>query len=266
MKERAGFAGMELIGLRSPHLLEKVCAAVRTGGGRATALATHHVRIIEDCPAALELLKNPGATDWTLFSSPNAAGALGAIAARNSLPLDPDMPVAAPGQQTARTLARAGFRSIVAPKQEAGLAALLASGALGDLAGRKVAVVQRQAAPPRTLEALRRRQAAALAIECYHRIRAAEDMWSSLQQEVRTGCNCLLAFDEASLALLLARAGDDAPRLKRLPLGVHHPQIEAKARNLGFENIITQSNPTELLAELAERIYQDAERKPISER
>ena len=258
--------GIELIGLRPPHLLEEVGATVSAGGGRMTALATHQVQAIEDCPAAIELLENPDAFERAIFSGPNAVESLHTISIRCRRPLNPDLPTAAPGPQTARALAQAGFRSIVAPAGESGLAALLASRALGELAGRKVALVQRQAAPPRALEALRQRQALPLAVECYRRIPAAENLWNSLKQEVRAGCNCLLAFDEESLAVLIERAGADAPRLRRLPLGVHHPQIEAKARQLGFENIITHSSPTELLAQLAERTSFNAERKPISEK
>ena len=259
-------AAMKLIGLRSEHLLEQVCTTVRAGGGQATALATHRIEPVADCPAAVELLDNPGSFDWTIFSSPNAVHALRAIARKLDRNLDLQMPVAGPGQQSARALAGCGFGNIAAPKLDSGLKALLDCGALGELAGRKIALVQRKDAPPRALEKLRRQQARPVAIECYRRIAAAADLWSSLEAQTRAECNCLLAFDEASLTVLLGRAGEDAGRLRRLPLGVHHPKIEAQARQLGFENIITQSDPKRLLTALARSIPQDAGKRPARER
>ena len=258
MNDRGIFAGMELIGLRSPHLLAAVREAVRAGGGRVTALATHRIEEVADCRAAIDLLAAPDSVDWTVFSSPNAVGALRAVAARLGQQLDPDMPVAGPGPHSAQALAAAGFRNVAAPERGAGIDALLASGVLGELAGRKVALVQRQQGPASSIEAMRQRRAQPVAVECYRRISAGDDLWSGLDAGARAACNCLLAFDGASLAVLLTRAGQDAGRLRRLPLGVHHPQIETRARRLGFENIITQPNQTELLAELAKRIQPDA--------
>ncbi|MCY4325423.1 MAG: uroporphyrinogen-III synthase [Betaproteobacteria bacterium] len=254
MDQAEQFAGMELIGLRSPHLLARMQQLVRAGGGRMSALATHQIEPIEDCPAALDLLDNPAAFAWAIFASPNAVESLVKISIRHRRTPNPNLATAAPGQQTAQALAAAGFTNIVAPAAEAGLGQLLASGQLAELSGCKVALVQRQAAPPRAFDMLREMQADPVAVECYRRIPAATDLWSSLPSSRRAACNCLLAFDADSLAVLVERAGHDAPRLKRLPLGVHHPQIEAKARQMGFENIITQSSPAELLAQLARHL------------
>ncbi len=248
------FAGMVLLGLREPRQFDHVSSTVRTGGGRAIAIPAYRIENIDDCSQALYLLSNPGQFSWTLFASPNAVAALRNIALRNNLKPDPNMRVAGPGGQTVRSLQAAGFKRIATHPQAATFAALLASGVLDPLAGKRVALVQRAEAPRQAANEVRRRKAMPFPIPCYRLAPAGADMWAKLDASVRDKANCLMAHDAAALRILLDRAGDDAERLLQLPLGVHHEQTALKARNMGFKNIIAKSNLNELLNTLVDRI------------
>lgn len=236
--------------LRDANRTDALRTQIRRDGGRAVSLPAFKFRTLKKCPEAVEFLKEPHKFHRLFFSGPHGIASLRQIAVRNRLKLPFDMACAAPGQASLKALQTAGFTNITAPPGVADFDTLLRRNVVGSLSGKRVALVQRKDAPPRAETKLKQLKCVVKTIRCYERIINTDAFWEQLDAKVRADINCILAFDTPSLQVLLDGAGEDADRIRKLPLGVIHRNIEEKARTMGYENIIVTGHTEQMFASM----------------
>ena len=238
--------------LRDSSRSENLRAAIRAVNGRAYPLPLFRFETIFDCPVAQNFLSSPQGYSHLIFASPNGVSSLRKFAMRHNLPLPYNIRTAGPGPATSKAIVDAGFVNVAMARGTGDLASLLKSHDLGKM--EKVAFVQREFASARALHEFKRMRAVAVPIPCYRWIEDNEDAWEHIPESLRGSFNSIIAFDAATLELLLQRCKDDVERIKKMPVGVIHPAIAEKASALGYENIIVAGESKKLIDDLRTEI------------
>ena len=242
--------------LRDAARTDGLRSLIRRSGGRAISLPAFSFETVFDCPAALDFLRHPQIYDWVFFASPQGVTNLRQIAIRNNLQLPNKLACAAPGQASRKALLSAGFQNIVAPAGVSDIGNMLKNNMMGRLAKKKIALVQRTNSPPRTVMLLRKYEALPVPIMCYQRLPNKDSFWPSLDASLRSEINSIIAFDAASLEVLLKYADVDEERIKSLPLGVIHNAIGERAAIMGYENIITSGDSKVMILRLKQMVHE----------
>lgn len=240
--------------LRDANRTESLRALIRRDGGRAVSLPAFRFNTITDCAPAINFLRAPHKVHRLFFAGPHGILALRQIALANRLSLPTEMSCAAPGQASRKALLSAGFTNIIAPPSVGDFDSLMRRSLIGNLSGKRVALVQRLDAPPRAHDKLRQQKCIVTPLKCYERVPNTEDFWDRLDAKLRSEINCILAFDTPSLQLLLDSVGDDGERIRKLPLSVIHRNIEQKATQMGYENIIVTGHNAEMFESLRQMV------------
>lgn len=245
--------------LRDPSRTETIRSLIRKEGGRAFSQTAFHFETIFDCQKAIDLLRKPSIYDLVLFVSPQGVAAMRQISMRADIELPKNMLCAGPGMATRKALIGAGFLNVTSPPGVGDLTELLKDAAMGKITGKRIALVQRENAPARAATELRKRKAVAVPIMCYRRLSNEENLWSEIDPGLRGELNSIIAFDSPSLDILLKCAGDDVEKVKNMALGVIHPAITEKAREMGFKNIITSGDSKQMILKLKGLLEKDAD-------
>ncbi len=240
--------------LRDPSRTEAVRALIRKEGGRAFSQTAFTFETAFDCKEATEFLKRPERYDLAIFVSPQGVASMRKISMRAGLELPRRMHCAGPGIATRKALQAAGFSNVTSPPGVGDLNELLRDSSLGRLAGKRVALVQREGAPSRALNEIRKRKGIPAGIMCYRRLSNEGGLWSDIDPGLRGDLNSIIAFDAPSLEVLNRCAGDDGDRVRKMALGVIHTAIADKARELGFENIIVSGDSKHMILQLKEKV------------
>ena len=223
---------------------------IEAAGGRAIIFPA--LEIIPRTPDPADQTK-VDAADMAIFISANAVeyGLQYAAVSRGT-------PVAAIGAATATALEQAGYHNIIVPLQGADSEALLATPALRDVAGKRIAIFRGVGGRETLRDTLRQRGAKVEYIECYTRRRpdVAADVVSSLL--ARDDIAAIQALSRETLENFCTMIGDKGVALLRhTPLFAPHPAILEGARRLGFsEGIVTEFGDAGLLAALEQRFGQ----------
>ena len=229
--------GLFALILRDPSKAAGLAAELVARGGRAATAATHKTELVPACGAARTFLSEAQQFAGAVFASPTAVAALIAAARFHRLPLPIDLPCAGPGTSTGAALQAAGVRKITVPPGIGSMTELLAQGLANFFDGRRLALVQRADAKVTTKLALQARGALVLTIPCFRRRAIGSDFWTQTDAAAYREINCIIAYEETALTVLLAQAGKDIGRFRSLPLTVHHRQIATRAKALGFSQI-----------------------------
>lgn len=258
MNDKSPKAQTELVTLilRDANRTDLLRMQIRRSGGRAISLPAFHFETVCDCKPAINFLRAPQNVHWLFFAGPHGISSLRQLAVHHRLPLPHGIACAALGQASRKTLLAAGFTNIVALPGINDLEGLLNSKQLGRLNGKRVALVQRLDSPPRAAQELGKFKCIVTPLQCYRRLKNSADTWIRLDEKLRREINSILAFDAASLHVLLELTGEDAQRIRKLPLGVIHRNIQEKAAMMGYENIIASERTTEMLDQLRHKIEQ----------
>ena len=240
--------------LRDPARSESIRALIRKEGGRAFSQSAFYFETLFDCAEAVDFLKNPSKCDLAIFVSPQGVMSMRALSMRKGIDLPKRMPCAGPGIATRKALQAAGFVNVTSPPGVSDLAELLRDSLMGRIAGKRVALIQRLNAAPRALFEIRKRKAIPVPIMCYQRLSNDEGLWTEIDPKLREDLNSIIAFDSPSLNVLLKRSGEDADRIKQMALGVIHPSIAEKAKEMGFENIIITGDSKDMILRLKKQV------------
>ena len=252
--DKEGDAGLVTLILRDPSYTETIRALIRREGGRAFSNKPYNFETIHDCKEALDLLENSRQYHMAVFASPHGVQSLMQLAMRHNKRLPKNLMCAAPGTATRKALMSAGFQNVVAPPGVGDLRTLLRHRDMSDIAGKVVALVQRENSTSHAVQDLRARKAEPVTIWCYRVVSVGEQVWLGIDEGFRRDMNSIIAFEGQSLELLTKHAGDEVERVKKLPLGVIHPAIHDKAKEIGFENIIVNGDSKALILELAKKV------------
>lgn len=240
--------------LRDSMRSEALRSAIRAEKGRAYPFPLFRFETVYECPAALRFLQGPAEYSHLIFASPNGVAALRKFAMRHNLPLPHGIRAAGPGPASSKALLDAGFTNVALARGISDLASLLKSSDLGKMD--KVAFVQRENASVRAIQEFKRLRTVAIPVPVYRRVEEDEDAWEHIPASLRETFNAIIAFDAATLELLLRRCGGEVARIKAMPVGVIHPAIGDKARALGYENIIVAGESKKLIIDLQDQLVQ----------
>ena len=183
-------------------------AALTARGLRALEFPVTCLEPLPDATPARKTLAALGPGDWLIPVSPGAVSQLHRLVASGGPELS-NVSFAAVGEGTAAALEEAGWPVSARPEQGDGAEALLRSGALGDLAGRQVAICRGLGGRRVLDEALDAAGARVLPVELYRRVPADSDP-ARLRAWLERGEVAIICLSSASAAEHLIRiAGPD---------------------------------------------------------
>lgn len=229
---------------------QALARSIEAAGARAIIFPA--LEIIPRAPDPADQAK-VNAAEMAIFISANAVkyGLQYAVVPR-------EIPVAAIGAATAAALKQAGYQNIIVPLQGADSEALLATPAMQDVAGKRIAIFRGVGGRETLRDTLRQRGAKVEYIECYTRRRpdVAPDVVSRLL--ARDDIAAIQALSRETMENFCTMIGDKGVALLRhTPLFAPHAAILEGARMLGFsEGILTEFGDAGLLAALEQRLGQ----------
>lgn len=217
-----------------------LCAAIAAAGGEALCFPVLAIGPLDDDAALRDAVDRLDRFDLAFFVSPNAVEyGLAAVRARRAWPAR--VAVATVGKGSARALAQAGFRHVIAPASGFDSEAVLAlpEFAADAVRGRRVVVFRGDGGRELLAEALRARGAEVEHVACYRRFLPDLDAAALLGPAARGEVHALLLTSSEgvrNLATLVGEAGMAV--LRALPVFASHPRIAAQARACGFEKVV----------------------------
>ncbi len=240
-------SGAGIILTRPARQAQELARLIEAAGGRAIIFPA--LEIIPRTPNPSNQAKLDAA-DMAIFISANAVEY-----GLRSASLPQNLSLAAIGNATAAALHQAGYRNVLVPTQGADSEALLASPALHDVGGKRIAIFRGVGGRETLREALRQRGAKVEYIECYTRRRpdvALDDVRSLL---ARDDIAAIQALSRETLENFCSMIGEQGVALLRhKPLFAPHAAILEGAGMLGFsEGILTEFGDAKLLAALGKR-------------
>ncbi len=242
--------GTGVVLTRPARQAQKLARLIEAAAGRAIIFPA--LEIIPRTPDPADQAKIDGA-DMAIFISANAVE-YGLRYA--SLPQH--LSLAAIGNATAAALQQAGYRNILVPTEGADSEALLATPALHDVGGKRIAIFRGVGGRETLLEALRQRGAKVEYIECYTRRRPAIAPGAVSSLLARDDIAAIQALSRETLENFCSMIGEQGVALLRhKPLFAPHAAVLEGARILGFrEGILTAFGDAGLLVALDQRFGQ----------
>lgn len=189
-----------------------------------------------DSGAALAGLRD---YDFAIFISRNAVRCgLPLVARQGGWP--PGLRAAAVGPATAQTLRAQGIADVIVPEGGADSEALLRCAPLQAVAGKQVAIFRGVGGRETLAQTLTERGALVRYIECYKRTVPASHPERALDGLLRDGALAgIVAASSEGLGNLAGGLADaDRARLLATPLFVQHDAVAARARTLGFRDVV----------------------------
>ncbi|GAB6067971.1 uroporphyrinogen-III synthase [Methylothermus subterraneus] len=224
-----GLAGRRVLVTRPQEQGEGLCQAIEALGGVA-----HLCPMLEIVP-----LDPPAAgwwqgADWLIFVSANAVR----FALKAGLPTGGQFKVAAIGQATVKTLAKAGICVHLQAPPPHTSESLLAQEPLRQVLGQRVVLVQGIGGRTELADTLSARGARVERVELYRRASPRPETVARLQSLLDQGLDVVLISSGESMDNLQQAAGAKIDKLLALPVIVVSSRLAAKAREVGFTQVI----------------------------
>lgn len=191
--------------------------------------------------------------DFAIFISRNAVRCgLPLIARQGGWPSG--LRAAAVGPATAQTLNALGIAEVIVPEHGADSEALLRCMPLQAVAGKQVAIFRGVGGRETLAQTLTSRGARVRYIECYKRAAPAPHPEQLLDALSRDALAAVVAASSEGLGnLARGLANGDRARLLATPLFVQHENVAARARMLGFRDIVVFDGGDDGLCEALRR-------------
>lgn len=234
MTADSGLGGRGVLVTRPADQAERLCALIRTAGGRPIPFPTIEIVPTPEPAAARALLAAPW--DLMVFISRNAVEQARALSGA-SAPWARTRLLAAVGRATAEALTAAGRAPDLVPSERYDSEALLALPALADSAGWRVLIVRGEGGRATLAETLTARGAAVTYAEVYRRALPRVDV-APLIARWPADIQLVTATSDEVLLNLRELLGESARAiLTATPLAVLSPRTGETARQLGFGRI-----------------------------
>ncbi|MEO8039186.1 MAG: uroporphyrinogen-III synthase [Betaproteobacteria bacterium] len=220
---------------------------LRERGAEPVLFPTIEIRAASDPEPLRRALGQLRAMDLVVFASANAvAHAWPAIVAAGGLAIG--TAVMAIGEGTAAALTEAGCDRVVTPAEGADSEALLATSALQDVTGRRIAIFSGSGGRELLADTLRARGACVEKVPCYARGRPALDP-APIRARLACGAlSAIIATSSEGVDNLYAMLAADVVALARLPHVVPHQRIAATLRRHGADLVtVTRSGDAALV-------------------
>lgn len=236
MSAAGSLAGHAILVTRPVHQAAALAQLIRSRGGEPVLFPTLEIRDAPDPRPLHEALANLASIDLAVFASANAAArALPAIVAAGGLA--PGARMAAVGEGTAAELRRLGVTDVITPTTGADSEALLATAALLDVKGRRVAIFSGVGGRDLLASTLRDRGASVVEVPCYLRACPAAPI-GPVQTRLASGTlSAVTATSAEGLHNLYAMLGKDGEALAKVLHVTSHERIAEAARRHGVTRV-----------------------------
>jgi uroporphyrinogen-III synthase len=221
---------------RAAHQASGLAGLIESQGGRAICFPALEIGSARDSASALELLQQHW--DLAVFISPNAVRYAVELLAGGRLQ---SHQIAAVGEATARALRNTGMPADLIPQHRYDSEGLLALPELQQLRNRRVLIVRGEGGRRLLGDSLRARGAKVGYAEVYQRMKPVVDP-AVLLQHWQADVDIVTATSAEVLDNLVAMLGEPgAPLLRLTPLLVISERMAARARELGFKQVLQAS-------------------------
>ena len=232
MQAGAELTGRAVLVTRPAHQAGTLAHLILRRGGEPVLFPTIEIRAAPDPRPLQRAVAGRAQIDLAIFASANAvAHAWPALAAAGGL--SPRTSLAAVGEGTASALRAAGAGEVIVPERGADSEALLATAALRDVAGRRVAIFTGAGGRDLLAKTLAGRGATVDVVASYERVRP-DPPAEAVRARIAGGTLSAVAATSAEgVRNLYAMLAADAAALGRLPHVVPHERIAQAARDCG---------------------------------
>lgn len=230
-------AGLHVLVTRPKPQGEILCEKIRAAGGEATYFPTIDIIPVRDAFFGVDAF-SPANYDWLIFISPQAV--YQSVPFMKALPAN--LSIAAVGAGTAKALKEAHLPVHVCPSAEWSSEGLLKAPELQQLAGKKIAIMKGDGGRELLSHELAERGALVTSIITYRRAlpsTAVDKIVDLLHSQSLDVVICTSNEGMQNLKKLLAAAWAD---LAKVPILVISERMQARALELGFENILLAKN------------------------
>ncbi len=240
-------AGLRIVVTRPRDQALGLSRGIEQAGGVPLLFPLLHIGPAPDSPELREQIGRLPQFHLAIFISPSAV-AHGLAAIRNAGAIPPSLRFAAVGQGSAKALRSLGIPHVIAPTQQFDSEALLALPELQDVGGWHVMIFRGNGGRELLGDTLAARGALVEYATCYQRIKPPLDTDRLLASQPDA---VTVSSSEALQHLWDTLDEGGRARLTALPLFAPHERIAAKARSLGWRNVVTTAGGDEgLLAGL----------------
>ncbi len=229
-------AGLGVVLTRPRAQCEEIASALEARGARVLVFPALDIVPVALSPESRAALAGLPSARLAIFVSANAAEH-GVAAARAAGPWPESVAVAGVGEATAARLRSAGFARVITPDSGFDSDSLLATPALGDVAGHRVLIFRGVGGRERMRTELERRGAAVEYVESYRRERPPSDPSALLAALAAGEIDAVHAMSAETVDNFLALAGPGAS-WSGVALVVPHPAIARHAASAVFERAV----------------------------
>jgi len=232
MAAGAELAGRAVLVTRPRHQAGALAELIRSHGGEPVLFPTIAIRDASDPQPLQRAVANRAEFDLVVFTSANAVmKAWPWLAAAGGL--SPRTRLAAVGEGTASELRAAGAVDVIVPAQGADSEALLATAALRDTSGRRVAIFTGVGGRDLLATGLAARGAVVDVVPCYERFRPEVPVAPVRARIAAGSLSAVTATSAEGVRNLYEMLAADAAALAELPHVVPHERIAQAARDRG---------------------------------
>lgn len=238
------FCGARILVTRPRHQAETLCRMIEEQGGIAIRFPTLEIQPIIQNAAAGSSPVEVAKYHWLIFVSANAVNF--ALKFNNGKITNFTRPrIAAVGRATAQALLDQGLRVDLMPEQGYDSEALLASGALQNVAGKRFLLVRGRGGRETLADTLRQRNAQVDYLEVYQRTVPKADISELLGLLQQKQIFAVTITSSEALRNLMAMLDSQATLLCSLPLVVVSDRIRQIAATMGFTEISVADSPAD---------------------
>jgi uroporphyrinogen-III synthase len=230
--------GRGIVVTRPEQQAAGLASLIGSAGGRALCFPVMAIQPLRS-PELDAFFGRLDAFDLAVFISRNAVeqGLARVRESRHAWPKG--LRTAAIGAGTRRALEAEGYVDVIAPEGAADSEALLAEPALGNVAGKRIAIFRGDGGRETLAEGLRSRGAAVVYAECYRRSVPPTDMRPLMDEWARGAVHAVTVSSGEGLANLAAMLGDAGRGLlAAMPLFVPHIRVAGQARASGAADVV----------------------------
>jgi len=241
MNAAAPLAGHAILVTRPAHQAGPLTQLIRGRGGEPVLFPTIEIRDAPDQRPLRETLADLASIDLAVFASANAvARAMPAVAAAGGFARGAR--VAAVGEGTAAELRRFGVSDVVTPHAGADSEALLATAALLDVAGRRVAIFSGVGGRDLLAATLRERGASVAVVPCYVRACPATPTGPVRARLAAGTLSAVIATSAEGIQNLYAMLEGAGEALARLLHVTPHERVAEAARRHGAVRVVVSGS------------------------
>ncbi len=240
MSSDSSLIGHTILVTRPAHQAKQLCLEIKKAGGKVIRCPAIEILPPRDKQQALRLLKQLSNFDLAIFVSVNAVESTLALMAPVALPKS--LQLAAIGISTAASLQSQGYENIIRPQRQYSSEGLLQSEALGNVEGKKIALIRGESGREWLGKTLEENGAHVTPVATYRRKRPADSKKILRHALQNDNISIISVTSNEGLENITELAGGMCNKLRSIPLVVLSDRNRQHATKLGYLGPIEVAN------------------------